>query len=88
MSIHNRAAYQRINPNMSLKHDNTPKTACLSFKMRDGQVFFKAINTLAIKALASYFPDKTSSSLLIDLINGKSIYIPNDIGYTVSLVYK
>ena len=85
---HNRASYQRINPNISLKPAAKPKMACLSFKMRDGQVFFKAINPLAIKALASYFPDKTSSSLLIDLINGKSIYIPNDIGYTVSLVYK
>lgn len=84
MSIHNRAAYQRINPNMSLKPVTKPKTAYVAFKSANG-VLFKEVTTQILHQIAKHHPELNATQLLIAMINGKSIdYSP----YTVSIVFK
>lgn len=90
MSIHNRAAYQRINPNMSLKHDNTPKKACLAFKAGDG-VIFKPVDEKQLKIISTYWPELSPSRILLDLIQGRSfsLNLQHSLAtLTVTLVYK
>ena len=84
----NRASYQRINPNMSLKPVTKPKQPVLLFKDSDGNAAFSALSEKHIRRLSRLFPNENSTQILINLINGKTYYLPLPVDQKISLVFK
>ena len=79
----NRASYQRINPNMSLKPVAKKKQARFCFKSPEG-VIYKEVGVKGISLLARELTDSTRANILLDLINGKTLNVRH---YQVTLVY-
>lgn len=85
---HNRASYQRLNPNMSIHKVVKPKSPVLMFKDSDGNTAFLALSEKHIKRLSRAFPSETSTQILINLLNGKSYYLPIPVDQYVTLTFK
>ena len=81
---YNRASYQRINPNLSLKPVTNQKTAYFSFKSPDGNIL-KKVDVKGISLISREITDSTRANILLDLINGKTINVRH---YQVTLIYK
>jgi hypothetical protein len=84
--LYNRASYQPINGNMSLKKTVAPKRPFLLFKNKEGLTFTKAVTASTLRMIAKHNIKLTSTDILIDLLHGNTFRIAN--GVSVTLTFK
>ena len=80
----NRASYQRINPNMSIKPVVKSKRATFAFKGANG-TSFHLITETTLRLVCKYWPEMTPTNLLIAMLNGKAFKCGETV---VSIVHK
>ncbi len=85
---HNRASYQRHNPNMSIHKTPKPKRPVLLFKDSGGNTALLELSEKHIKRLSRLFPSETSTQILINLLNGRAYYLPMPVDQYVTLIFK
>lgn len=81
-----RASYQHHNPNMSIHKVVKPKKPYLLFKDSDGLTFTKNVTEHNLRIISSRNPTMTRTTILIDLLHGRSFGIAN--GVSVTLTFK
>lgn len=87
MTTFNRAAYQRLNPNMSIHKTPKPKTPCLVFTCKDsGLPALKECSKATLRMIALNQSQAINTvDILLSLVRGETVNIPN---YKITLVYR